>query len=74
MKSSRKGSDLHLWVQPDTLDKVDQCSDYLRDKYQTANQAIVSRSAVIRAAIDMYFNYSVKGESQIHPNDPRFSQ
>lgn len=66
-------TDLHVYIKSETNDLIQECQQFLKEKYASPNQAISSKSAVVRNAIRLYHSFVVKKESQIHPDDPRYN-
>lgn len=64
-------SDIHMTLDDETLDRAAKCQSVMRLERQTTLRTKVSRSRVIREAVEMFYRYTVLRQSIIHPDDPR---
>ena len=73
MARPRYGGELHLRVDAETDRKIKECLDADRAQKRTVHRLTVSKSTVVRDAIDMYHQHKVLDHSFIARSDPRFN-
>lgn len=67
---SHKGTQLHVWFKEDVWTLINQCLEkgYVDEKGEHHQLTL---TALVRHSIEMFWTFHVKGESIIHPDDPR---